>query len=361
MNPISVICSDDSRSGSSSSSDVLNHMTSPFQYSFILRLGVPPFSTLLHMSFTRPTLHPSGISPSSESTMRSGNRSAISGGRPVSRPSILARTGSKSTNQDLKSARAIASSVSFIRRFSSILSSRVPRMWAMARCSRRGGNGRSNLGMSAHLRLSNTAPTFRYFSTCSHHLGPRIIQRRNGLWTRVLSARRRTRFWPNAKRDPLLSTCPVSPGLHLRERTTSYSCGLALLVHSMKSLGAISRALSISMRPSLTCGMPTYGRPWRAAAGVRCKQSIREMPASCRVAVGQATPPTTTYPRSISRRNRSGNRAQSRASTRNGMFDSRTASSKSISRSSAIFFSPGPRSTKSRSLPSWPRPFTRLP
>ncbi len=52
---------------------------------------------------------------------------------------ILARTGSKSTNHDLKSARAIASSVSFIRRFSSILSSSVPRMWAMACCSSGGG------------------------------------------------------------------------------------------------------------------------------------------------------------------------------------------------------------------------------
>jgi hypothetical protein len=51
----------------------------------------------------------------------------------------LARTGSKSTNHDLKSARAISSSVSFIRRFSAILSSSVPRMWAMARCSESGG------------------------------------------------------------------------------------------------------------------------------------------------------------------------------------------------------------------------------
>ena len=70
------------------------------------------------------SVHPSGISPISESTSRSGNRSAMSCGKPVSRPSIFARTGSKSTNQDLNSARAIASSVSFIRRFNSILSSR---------------------------------------------------------------------------------------------------------------------------------------------------------------------------------------------------------------------------------------------
>ena len=45
-------------------------------------------------------------------------------GRPASRPSALARTGSKSTNHDLKSARAIASSVSFVRRFSSIFADR---------------------------------------------------------------------------------------------------------------------------------------------------------------------------------------------------------------------------------------------
>ena len=51
----------------------------------------------------------------------------------------MAWTGSKSTNHDLKSARAISSSVSFMRRFNSILSSSVPRMWAMARCSWGGG------------------------------------------------------------------------------------------------------------------------------------------------------------------------------------------------------------------------------
>ena len=70
------------------------------------------------------------------------------------RPSILARTGSKSTNHDLKSARAIASSVSFIRRFSSILSSSVPRMWAMARCSERGGTTKGNADMISVLRLN---------------------------------------------------------------------------------------------------------------------------------------------------------------------------------------------------------------
>ena len=52
---------------------------------------------------------------------------------------ILARTGLKSMHQDLNSARAMASRVSFIRRFSSILSFSVLKMWAMARCSGRGG------------------------------------------------------------------------------------------------------------------------------------------------------------------------------------------------------------------------------
>ena len=94
---------------------------------------------------------PLRISSNSESSKESGNRSARGLGRPGSRRSAspigegaagqgwplaaLARTGSKSTNHDLKSARAMASSVSFIRRFSSILASSVPRMWAMARCS----------------------------------------------------------------------------------------------------------------------------------------------------------------------------------------------------------------------------------
>ena len=40
----------------------------------------------------------------------------MSRGNPTSRPAIFARTGSKSTNHDLNSARAIASSVSFMRR-----------------------------------------------------------------------------------------------------------------------------------------------------------------------------------------------------------------------------------------------------
>ena len=87
-----------------------------------------------------------------------GKRSATGLGRPGSRPSILARTGSKSTNHDLNKARAITSSVSFICRFSSILSSSVPRICAMARCSGKwSGSLDSKCGTSAHLRLSTGA------------------------------------------------------------------------------------------------------------------------------------------------------------------------------------------------------------
>ena len=50
-----------------------------------------------------------------------------------SRPSIFAREGPKSTNQSLKIARAIASSVKFMRRLRSISSSSAPSMEAIAR------------------------------------------------------------------------------------------------------------------------------------------------------------------------------------------------------------------------------------
>ena len=48
---------------------------------------------------------------------------------------------SKSMNQDLKMAWAISSSVRFIFRFSSILSSRAPRIPVMRSCSAKGGSG----------------------------------------------------------------------------------------------------------------------------------------------------------------------------------------------------------------------------
>jgi hypothetical protein len=50
------------------------------------------------------------------------------------------------------------SSVSLICRFSSILSSIVPRMWAMARCSGRGGRQTSKRAKSDVLRYGRAVP-----------------------------------------------------------------------------------------------------------------------------------------------------------------------------------------------------------
>jgi len=92
--------------------------------------------------FQAPTTHPFGVSPSRDSSNEFGNSAAVTGSILTgSRPAPFARTGSKSTNHDLKIARAIASNVPFIRRFNSIWSSRDPRMCAMESCSRRGATG----------------------------------------------------------------------------------------------------------------------------------------------------------------------------------------------------------------------------
>ena len=83
--------------------------------------------------------HPLGISPSSDSSNESGNNSLISSGSPVGRPSTFALTGSKFTNQDLNSAFAMPSRVSLVFRFSSILSSSLPRILAIAFAHLSGG------------------------------------------------------------------------------------------------------------------------------------------------------------------------------------------------------------------------------
>ena len=133
----------------------LAHWISPSQYAGSLVLGVPPLSSTA-CSSKEPTRQPFGIGPNSDSSNPSGNNFAVAASMPSGfRPSILARTGSKSTNQLLKIARAIASSVSFIRRLSSILSSSVPRMWAMAFCSDRGGMVKRKFGMSAFQAVEN--------------------------------------------------------------------------------------------------------------------------------------------------------------------------------------------------------------
>ena len=192
----------------------------PFQYSSRSVFGVPPLNNF-ERARIGPTFQPFGILPRGNSWKESGKRATVSVSMPEGwRPSALARTGSKSKNQDLKMARAIASSVSFIRWFNSILSSSAPKICEMPRCSERGGMGSRKLGISAHFRLSKTAPTFMNFPICSHQSVPRTSQRRKGGCTLVPSARRRTRFWPKAKSNPG-GTNAVSPGLHRRDSTTS--------------------------------------------------------------------------------------------------------------------------------------------
>src|SRR5258706_4525114 len=89
------------------------HGMLPPQYDGSSREGVPPRRVVDSLAIFE-MRHPSGISPSSESWNRPGKRSSMLFGKLESRPSALARTGSKSTNHDLKSASVIASSVSLI-------------------------------------------------------------------------------------------------------------------------------------------------------------------------------------------------------------------------------------------------------
>ncbi len=117
-----------SRTGSVSldrSRGVAQQCVPPSQKCGSFVLGVPPPTTCTASPMGM-TCQPLGVSPSSESSNELGKRAAVSSSIPNGcRPSILARTGSKSTNQDLKSARAISSSVAFIRRFNSILCSKA--------------------------------------------------------------------------------------------------------------------------------------------------------------------------------------------------------------------------------------------
>ena len=117
----------------------VNQGIPPSQYSGTEVRGVPPLM-ISTTSAKAPTCQPRGtgtgtLAPRFAITKRSGNRSETCLGKPVARPSILARTGSKSTNHDLNSARAIAANGSFMRRFSSILSSSAPSTRPISRCS----------------------------------------------------------------------------------------------------------------------------------------------------------------------------------------------------------------------------------
>src|SRR6266481_9518900 len=69
------------------------------------RAGVPPSFVVSSLPM-RDTRQPEGMGPSSDSTNRSGNRRAISAFMPYGvSPAVLATVGSKSTKQDLKTAR----------------------------------------------------------------------------------------------------------------------------------------------------------------------------------------------------------------------------------------------------------------
>ncbi|CRR30298.1 hypothetical protein PAERUG_P59_Wales_1_VIM_2_09_13_00008 [Pseudomonas aeruginosa] len=117
-----------------------NHGISPSQYSGIDVLGVPPPMTVI-VSVKGNTLHPFGTVPRSDSSKLSGNKAAVAASIPSGwRPSALARTGSKSTNQDLNSAWAMASRVALVSRRRTIRSSRVSKKSAILFCSSSGGS-----------------------------------------------------------------------------------------------------------------------------------------------------------------------------------------------------------------------------
>lgn len=124
-----VMCSDGRIRGPSNNSPVLNHGTVPScQKPSLLRAGVPPFTTFEHNPPTESILHPLGINPCSDSSSSLGKSAAVAGSMPSgSRPSALARTGSKSTNQDLNSACAMASRVVLVWRRRSMRSSNPPK------------------------------------------------------------------------------------------------------------------------------------------------------------------------------------------------------------------------------------------
>ena len=131
-----------------------------------------------------PASHPSGISPSSESASRSGKRSARGWGRPRVASlhlGTLARTGSKSTNQDLNSARAIASSVWFVRWFSSILSSSILQVWRVAVLAQDDGDPSNRDRHLSLLRIHDVpaASTRPLWSRCAGRLTSRRRKERD--------------------------------------------------------------------------------------------------------------------------------------------------------------------------------------
>ena len=99
--------------------------------------------------------HPAGIGPSSVSMNWSGNWSKASCGIPRKLvAAALALTGSKSMNHALKIARAIPSSVRFVRRFNSILLSSDATNCIIAAISTLGGRTIGNRRTSRRLSVA---------------------------------------------------------------------------------------------------------------------------------------------------------------------------------------------------------------
>src|ERR1700691_4932937 len=113
-------------------------------------LGVAPLPILVVTSTRGRKRQPKGISPRSLATNSPGNNAATSADMPNGwRAAALATTGSKSTNQDRKMARAMDSSVWFIRRLSSILSFNAQIRRATSTCSANGGKANSKASILA--------------------------------------------------------------------------------------------------------------------------------------------------------------------------------------------------------------------
>ena len=142
----------------------------------------------------------------------------------------MARTGPKSTNQSLKVACAIASSVAFWRRLSFILSSSVPRIWAIACCSEKGGNESFIFRNSLCFIPVTVVPVDLLFNRFWTELS------NNKYFKKVLSKKP---FFPRnvttlcAKATFEFCNCATSPNGASVVKTTSPCLGNPLRIHSL--------------------------------------------------------------------------------------------------------------------------------
>ena len=152
--PFSVICFSVSRTQISvgeGASTTENQGISPSQYSGMEVFGVPPPITSI-VSRNGSDIHPLGISPDSDSSNESGNMAAVATSMPSGwRPSILACTGSKSTNQDLKMAWAMDSRVLLVSRRRVMRSSSASRNSTSLPCSVLGGTGTGKCAIESNV------------------------------------------------------------------------------------------------------------------------------------------------------------------------------------------------------------------